>query len=237
MTGDQMGIRRRVLNAVVAGIAGVVVIGSSSNLEAQFGGPIFRLTADFRHFDATETSSDFYSSPPSDGGNGGHLLFQKTLVVPEDTNTVYVTLSATADTHNGAALWLSCVMDGVACNPGLVHSALVEVPCCFTRSGWVPVQKHLNWEGFPDKPILGDGGGGGGDVHDNVVHYTWCIARGRTDAAPTTIQVRIASSGYDDEAGQNFSGPNTAPSVHVAAAHLFIDASNITQGSACTPWP
>ena len=55
-------------------------------------------------------------------------FYTKTVSVPENDNVPYVTLSATGDVHDGAAMRIRCQVDGADCNPG--------------SGGWVVLQRN-----------------------------------------------------------------------------------------------
>ena len=179
--------------------------------EAQF---LQRLTADFKNFNRTETATAV--SAEADGDPDGVNLFTKTVFVPPNVNTLYVTISATGDTHNGAAIWLSCRVDGVFCNPGTGGAG--QAP-----PGWIALQKHLNYGlGF-----AGDGGGGDGDAHDNSLYYTWCMPV--KESGPKQIAIKMASSGIDNESPDQ----RTRPTVFIEAAHFYVDANQIFSANRC----
>jgi len=209
-----MKARRTVLLGLgVVGLLAMVV-----SLDVQANGPILRLAADFKNFDGTETVT---AAPVVADGIvvDGTTVFKKSLFVPLGMNTLYVTISTTGDTHQGAALWLSCRVDGVPCNPGFGGAGA-------TPPGWINVQKHKNYA----LGLFGDGGGGAGDMHDNSIYYTWCVRR---TGGPATVEIKMASSGPDSETGDD----STPPFVFFEAAHFYIDASRIAGNNRCTPAP
>lgn len=174
------------------------------------GGPLRRLSADFKNFDNTETSTIVGVYPNSSGsvpGDDGTLVYQKTVYVPSGENVLYITISATADTHDGAALWLNCRVDGADCNPGAGGAAV-------TPAGYVALNKLPAPEAATN---CNDGGGGFGDCHDNSINYTWCtpIAYGTR-----TVELRLATS----RAGLG--------QVSFRTAHFYIDSNQIS-GNAC----
>lgn len=206
---------------VAAGMALLVSgVPFSTDTWAQ-GGPIVRLAADFLNFDGTESATTTTANPAT--GEDGTAVFQKTVFVPSGVNTLYVTFSATGDTHDGAALWLSCRVNGAFCNPGSGGAAGAP-------PGWIALQKHKNWVGISGF-LVGDGGGGGGDVHDNGIYYTWCV-KTSTTGGPSRFELRLATSGSDPE-----TGGVAPPTVFFEAAHVYIDASRITGPNQCTPAP
>ncbi len=186
-----MKMRWQLVLAVALAVAG---LSSSLPAPASANGPILRIAADFFNFDGT-------------------------VFVPPGSNTVYVTISTTGDTHDGAALWLSCRVDGVPCNPGSGGAG-------GTPAGWINLSKHKNYA----LGLSGDGGGGAGDMHDNSIYYTWCVQRG---TGPARVELKMASSGPDFETGTGA----TPPFVFFEAAHVYIDASRIAGENRCTPAP
>lgn len=152
--------------------------------------------------------------PPAADGLGGLLIYNKNFFVADDINTLYVTLSATGDTHGGARLQISCVVDGAPCNPG-------ANPVGGSPTGWVTVKRFDNYNnnGLPI-PYAGDGGGGAGDVHDNAIHYTWCTPF-ETKAGTHNVQVRMASSGVLGDPG------STGEFVFMEGVHFFVDGARV----------
>jgi hypothetical protein len=209
-----MKTRWRMLLAVA--VAGVL---SSLAAPANANGPILRIAADFFNFDGTETVTAAPVFAPDGTLVDGTTVFRKAVFIPPGSNTVYVTISTTGDTHDGAALWLSCRVDGAPCNPGSGGAG-------GTPAGWINLQKHKNYA----LGLFGDGGGGAGDMHDNSIYYTWCVPR---QSGPATVELKLASSGPDFETGTGA----TPPFVFFEAAHVFIDASRIAGENRCTPAP
>ncbi len=195
-----------------------------------WAGVLERLSAEFRNFDfaGSETSTivGVAPLPGTAAGDDGVVVYTKTLFVPPGLNTLFVTISATGDTHAGSALLLSCRVDGAFCNPG--PSGASAVP-----PGWIALQKHFNYDTTytpaPNDPLAvfapnGDGGGGRGDMHDNSLNYTWC-----TKVPPSTagavggvhrVEIRMATSSVGDR-------------VFFENAHFYIDAAKLRPGSDC----
>ena len=185
--------------------------------EGSTGGPLHRLAADFKNFDHTETSTTVGVFPNSVGslpGNDGQLVYHKTVSVPDDHNVLYVTMSGTGDTHDGAALWLGCRVDGNDCNPGAGGAA-------GAHPGYIALQKMPSFIVNPIGAIgsCNDGGGGFGDCHDNNINYTWCTP---IYGGTHNVELRLATS----ESGKE---------VFFEATHFFID-SNFIEGNACHPF-
>jgi len=173
------------------------------------GFPLSRLSADFLNFDDSESSTIVAALPNAEGGT---VVYRKTVFVPFDQNVLYITFSATGDTHDGAALWLACRVNGSACNPGAGGAGGAP-------SGWMPLNK------LP-APVLAtncnDGNGGFGDCHDNSIYATWCVPIAR-EGGTFDIELRLATS---------------APPARVffEMGHIYID-SNCIDGNACDMAP
>lgn len=114
-------------------------------------------------------------------GVGGDVVYTKTITLPSDQRTIFVTLSSEGDGHGGASHWLSASVNGNVCNRG--DSGAAGAP-----AGWVSLQKHR------DSSPGGDGGGGIGDLHDNGIYYTWCCVAGVRPGGANAVEIRLASS-------------------------------------------
>jgi hypothetical protein len=179
-------------------------------------GVLLRLVADTKNFDTTETATT------ATVATDGDLVYTRSVFVPTGINTLYVTISTTGDTHNGASIWLSCRLDGAYCNGGAGGAAGAP-------GGWVSLQKHKNWIGLSGA-LSGDGGGGGGDVHDNSLTYTWCT---QVKPGSHTVDIKMATSGPDFETGD----PDSASTVFFEAAHFYIDANRASNTGCPAPTP
>lgn len=218
--------------AALLAMVSLLAISSPVTLMAQ-GGPIKRLSAEFKNFDFTESFTTLGIATCPDGGtrpdlcvagppgSDGAVQYTKTVLTDLDVNVLYVTISAVGDTHFGSAEWLSCRVDGNFCNPG--QGGADDAP-----PGWIGVKKMYNYNTTyttPDGETLsaGDGGGGTGDSHDHGIHYTWC-----TPISPGThtVEIRQATSHAGD--------PNN---VFFEAAHFYIDASSTPKGCTATASP
>jgi hypothetical protein len=104
------------------------------------------------------------------GDPDGALFFRKKVTVPERSNTLYISLYTTGDVHGGAALWLSCRVDGRFCRPSAA-GAVDQAP-----SGWIALLKLPQDVQDPEGTNnCNDGGGGTADCHDNGITYQWCV--------------------------------------------------------------
>jgi hypothetical protein len=203
---------------------------------------IFRHAADFFKFDGSEfitntsvTPAPSFAPSPVPGSDGA-LFYTKTAAVPAASNTLYVSLYTTGDTHGGAAEWFSCrtvtppSVTQIFCRPSFTFG-VDEAP-----DGWISLLKlpqALPAFGppfnncFTPKPptpstVSGDGGGGSADCHDNGIAYSWCVpVRG---GSTVTVNLRMASS-------------ITGQLVFIEKGHVYIDSSFIRGPNRCTPSP
>ena len=213
--------------SVVALTMAVGLLGTSTVVKSHdgsTGGPLHRLAADFDFTGETTTAVGvFPNSVGSVPGNDGTLVYRKRVSVPSDHNVLYVGVSMTGDTHDGAALWLNCRLDGSTsasdCNTGFGADG--------AQNGYVSLQKMPSFLVFPLGAVgtCDDGGGGFGDCHDNNINYTWCIPIVPDEwSGPIShnVEIRMATS----ESGK---------AVFFEKAHFYIDSNNI-QGNACEPY-
>lgn len=151
----------------------------------------------------------FTTTPPSANGGGGTVIYNKNFFTADDINTLYVTISATGDTHGGARLQLACLVDGSPCNPGAGN------PSGGAPTGWFTASRHDNYnDNYTGPGYLGDGGGGAGDVHDNSIHKQWCTPF-EVKAGTHNVQVKFASNSVPGD-------PSSAGNV------VFLEAVDFT---------
>lgn len=200
-------MRTRLMAILLALVAVVGVVGPRIT-EAQ--GVLFRLSAEFLCFGDAGCPSEKFTN----AGVPGVKVYAKSVFVPFGVNTLYVTFSGTADTHDGAQLLLSCNVGGVFCNPGGGGAA-------GSPAGWITVQRLPNGGA---NGSCNNGGGGPGDCHDNSIFATWCVdlARVRLNPPATApVELRLASAG-----GTNPQGAF----VFFEKAHVYIDANDLDPG-------
>ena len=131
---------KRPLIVVLAALFSLVVL-LPPDLDAQNSAAIRRYAANTRTFGAPNELTTGLAASGSPAGSGGKVIYDKTFFVADDINVLYVTLSATGDTHFGARLQISCLVDRgdgnglVACNPG-------PNPIGGAPAGWVTVSRH-----------------------------------------------------------------------------------------------
>jgi len=171
---------------------------------ATAAGELRRLAADPKFF-GTESSTIL--EPP------GAVIYDKTVFVPGGSNVLYLTISTTGDSHQGAAGCFTALVDGAFFNAGRQGAARCAGNGTTNVPGWIALIK------LPDGGTnCDDGGGGGGDCHDNAIHYQWCTP---IDHGPHNVQVRMATN----SAGKR---------VFIEQAFFYVDASRIKRGgSAC----
>ena len=215
---------QRATVVAIAGLFAVTMVMTMATPVAAQGGPLHRLAADFDYFgfeiSTTSMASGAGNIPPtvSAAGNAGDgvRIYQKAVRVQDNATILYITMSTTGDSHDGAAIQFSCLVDGAFCNPG--------GPGVANPPGWITLQKMTD-PGFTLN--CNDGGGGGGDCHDNGIHYEWCaqIEEGAQPSDPNDHLVELwmaSSNGF---------------SVFIEEAHFYIDANEITGPNPCVQAP
>ena len=157
-------------------------------------------------------SEQFTTAVAAANATGGSPIYTRTVFVPRSNNVLYITISATADTHLGAGQAFACTVGGVPCinDPSSVGAGGAP-------NGWLVLNKHYNYDTtYSGGKSGGDGGGGQGDMHDNSVYYTWCA-----DVRPNTtqtVQLRQGVWNLQDTA-------NTLnATVFIEGGQYFIDA-------------
>lgn len=183
---------------------------------AKADGPVIRHSADFFKFDGTEFTTTITASPT--GSPDGALFYRKSVLVPSDSNVIFVTLYATGDAHGGAADWFSCRLNGAFCRPATT-TGIDKAP-----KGWIALVK-IPTDASGALNNCNDGGGGTADCHDNAVAYSWCVLLPpRSVETPVTVDLKFATS----IAGKN---------VFIEKGHVYIDSSRIAQADQCALSP
>lgn len=164
-----------------------------------------------RHVAEYRFGAEQATTVTADAFNDGAPIYQKNVLLPPDTGTVFITLSTTGDSHEGASHWFSARLNGIFCNPG-------DDGAGFAPPGWIPLQKHFDY----DPPVTyttggmsgltgGDGGGGTGDMHDNGIYYTWCCIDSVMPGAINRVEIKMATS-------------NPGDFVFVERSHYYVDS-------------
>lgn len=146
----------------------------------------------------------------------GIAIYTRVINVPNNANTVFVTMGTTGDQHCGTDQWFNANVDGLDCYPASGGAS-------GTPAGWISLGAHVNYDGvtYNGGVAGGDGGGGSGDMHDNGIYYTWCC-----NAQPglRAVQVRMASA--NNGGGDIVPGfPCELDIVFIEQAHFFIDST------------
>jgi hypothetical protein len=202
---------------IVTSLLVVSLIATGASPQPVPSDALRRLTADTLA-DGFEVTTNAAAS--SEGGGGLTVFRKRFRLSPPDANVAYVTISATGDTHSpspgdptvdSSALLLACRFDGVPCEPDQGS------PISTTPSGWVNLLKE------PVGSACNDGGGGGGDCHDNAIHYTWCVPKELKARSAHRVRLKLASGG-DTPGGD----------VFMEQINVFVDASFVRTPNKCT---
>jgi hypothetical protein len=191
----------------------LALVMSTLTVHAQESGYIRRFAATRLEMGGREISTNL---PPGPSATGGLVIYNKNFFTANDINVIYVSISATGDAHFGSRIQLACLLDGNPCNPD-GHS-IGGAP-----TGWFTAQRHKDYNNNAlPLPFVGDGGGGAGDLHDNVVAYTWCTPF-NGPAGTHNVQVKLATNSAP---GDPLSGA-PAGEVFLVAVHFYIDGSRV----------
>jgi hypothetical protein len=107
---------------------------------------------------------------PGTNGGGGTLIFEERVFKPSGRNLLIITFSGTGWVHQQGVTKLSCLVDGVACDP--------------RGDGWTRVQNF-------DTTAPGTEGG---DWHANNINQTWCKLDS-TAAGVRNVKLRLGVQG------------------------------------------
>ncbi len=201
--------------AVVAALLVVLPVGEAESQDASTGGPLHRLAADYADFGGSESATEAVPNTAGDPTDpGGIVVYHKRVRVPSGHNVLYVTISTTGDTHDGAASCFSATVDDATFMPFNVgQQGAARCADGAQAPGWIALLK------LPESVEVtncDDGGGGSGDCHDNSIYYTWCT---RTAPGLHEVKVHMASS-------------MSGSLVFIENSHFFVDSNRI-RGNAC----
>lgn len=201
---------RRLQTLVAVAVAGLCNLAAVSAVDA---GVLNRRSSDELFFGG-EFSTSLAALPPA---TGGAAFFTKTVLVPPNVDSLYITITTTGDTHGGAALRLACrtrIPPFTGFSPCLGGPGSADG----SPSGWITLNKVPV---SPGTTNCDDGGGGNGDCHDNTVAYQFCRKIKPTGASASLreVELRLASS----IAGQT---------VFFEKASIYVDA-NVGSGGTC----
>jgi hypothetical protein len=167
--------------------------------------PINALAANFLDFDGTEADGNL---PPLPGAQGGARIYSNSVTVPPGTNTLYVTIGATADLGGvDNALFISCLVDGLPCTSATIAANS-------SPTGWI-MMEDLSATAQPTLP--------GFPFADNNFSYTWCTHISATPSNSHALELRLASAA-------------SMSSVFMEQYHVFVNGAMIQDPTqACTP--
>jgi hypothetical protein len=186
---------------------------------AAYAGEVRQFAAQFLNFDGTEQSTSL------DPSAGGQPIYQGTVIIPADVNTLEITISATGDLLDGGvpvtnSLWLNCQVDGANCNGG-TNSAGNSV------AGWVPVLSLQAGAQIPEPTPTPTSPA---TATDNNIHYSWCMPiRPKKKAGSLSHDVQLSMASGD--------GSHT---VHIEQINVLVGGSHFgagNKGNACTAAP
>jgi hypothetical protein len=207
-------MRRSIAKSLV-----VAIFSIGALTVAAYAGQVRQFAAQYLNFDGTEQTTTLAPS------SGGQPIYQGTVVAPADTDTLEITISATADLLDGGvpvsnSLWLNCQVDGVACNTG-VNSAGNSVP------GWVPVLSLASGAQIP-KPTPTPTSPA--TATDNNIHYTWCIP----------IKPKKVSHSLSHDVQISMASGDGVHAVQIEQIHVFVDGNKFggpNHSNGCTAAP
>jgi len=209
---------RTLTSTLALAAAGCLVAGSLS------AAPLDRLVSDFQ---PGEVST---STPAMPGGAGGTVVYQKAVTVPDALDVLYITFSAAADAHNGSALLMNAT---VAPGTGPHPETLCQPLASLVPDGGNTVTGWYNLLKLPQPPLsssnrcmigglVGDGGGGTADCHDNTIYFS-CCARLITPDTTATVRIRLA----------NLPGGDANTSFYEKST-IYVDGVSDPNGHQCT---
>ncbi len=167
-----------------------------------------RLSANYFKFDGTQFTTNITANQTRT--LDGFLFYRKLVSVPRHSNVLFVSVDGSVSVHKGAALWLSCRLNGGFCRPSVMFGMQTPPP-----PGWVSLQKlPAATENLACAT--------GGDCHYNGISYSWCVeVPYREQDTPFTVELKMASS----DAGKD---------VFLLHGHVYVDSAFISGNDRCT---
>jgi hypothetical protein len=153
--------------------------------------PLHRVVSDFQdtttlgQFEVTSTAL------PAAGGAGGSHVYTNSVNIPPN-HAVYITFTATGDTHEGAALLMSASVTNPAGFTTVCEAPITGGLPTAGPTGWISLQKLPSGTGANN---CNNGGGGDSDCHDNNLVFSCCVRPDPSGAGNThSIDLKLASS-------------------------------------------
>jgi len=184
--------------------------------------PLQRLVSDFQ--DATSLGQDEVKTntlpgacTPAGLGCGGTSVYTRSVNIP--FSAVFITFTATGDTHDGAALLMSASVTDPTGGKTVCDAPITGGLPDAGPVGWISLQK-LPTSDAPNN--CNNGGGGTADCHDNNLVFSCCVVTTPgVGGAASTINLRLASS--------------NGGTVFYERANIQVDASPNPGGTLCAP--
>lgn len=157
--------------------------------------PLHRVGSDFQDASTLGQPEVVTTTTPSTCGAtpascGGTHVYTKSVNIPG--SAVFITFTATGDTHDGAALLMSASVTDPTGGFKVCEAPITGGLSTAGPAGWITLQKLPSGTGGTN---CNDGGGGDGDCHDNNLVFSCCVlTTPGVGGAASTIDLRLASS-------------------------------------------
>jgi hypothetical protein len=203
---EEMRMKRPVVKSII-----MVAVSTAALGIAAYAGQVRQFAAQYVNAQQSTTR---------DPSSGGQPIYQGSVFVSADVDTLEITISATGDLLDGGtpftnSLWLNCQVDGNDCNAG-TNSAANSV------AGWVPVLSLDTSAQIPEAtatPAVGT---------DNNIHYSWCMPI-KPKKGPHSLQHDVQLS---------MASGNGVRAVHIEQVQVLVGGTNFggqNKANACSP--
>jgi hypothetical protein len=205
---EEMRMKRPVVKSII-----MIAVSTAALGVAAYAGQVRQFAAQYVNAQQSTTR---------DPSSGGQPIYQGSVFVSADVDTLEITISATGDLLDGGtpftnSLWLNCQVDGNDCNAG-TNSAANSV------AGWVPVLSLDTSAQIPEAtatPAVGT---------DNNIHYSWCMPI-KPKKGPHSLQHDVQLS---------MASGNGVRAVHIEQIQVLVGGTNFggqNKLNACSPAP